>query len=67
MPRTDTKTNATTIVGPLCCGSVVDAPLAENEAAELAQVLGALADPVRLRLLSLVASRARRRSRRKRG
>lgn len=40
----------------LCCGSVVDAPLAEDEAVELARVLGALADPVRLRLLSLVAA-----------
>jgi ArsR family transcriptional regulator, arsenate/arsenite/antimonite-responsive transcriptional repressor len=40
----------------LCCSSVVDAPLSENEATELAHVLGALADPVRLRLLSLVAS-----------
>jgi ArsR family transcriptional regulator len=43
--------------GDLCCSSVVDAPLGESEAAELARVLGALADPVRLRLLSLVASR----------
>jgi ArsR family transcriptional regulator, arsenate/arsenite/antimonite-responsive transcriptional repressor len=42
--------------GALCCSSVVDAPLSEDEAAELAQVLVALADPVRLRLLSLVAS-----------
>lgn len=40
----------------LCCGSVTEAPLAEGEADELARVLGALADPVRLRLLSLVAS-----------
>lgn len=40
----------------LCCSSVVDAPLSENEAFELARVLGALSDPVRLRLLSLVAS-----------
>jgi len=42
----------------LCCGSVVDAPLAEGDAAELAKVLGALADPVRLRLLSLVAAQS---------
>src|SRR5580704_12280689 len=40
----------------LCCSSVVDAPLSDAEASELARVLGALADPVRLRLLSLVAS-----------
>jgi ArsR family transcriptional regulator len=42
----------------LCCSSVVDAPLLEDEAQELAQVLGALADPVRLRLLSIVGSRS---------
>ncbi|MBO0885867.1 MAG: helix-turn-helix transcriptional regulator [Acidimicrobiales bacterium] len=40
----------------LCCPSVVDAPLGEAEASDLAQILSALADPVRLRLLSLVAS-----------
>jgi ArsR family transcriptional regulator len=40
----------------LCCSSVVEDPLGEDEAAELARVLGALADPVRLRLLSIVAS-----------
>ena len=40
----------------LCCSSVVDSPLSEAEAVELARVLGALSDPVRLRLLSLVAS-----------
>src|SRR5476649_2076105 len=42
--------------GLLCCASVTSAPMSEAEAAELARVLGALADPVRLRLLSLVAS-----------
>ena len=51
-----TKTIPVTATGELCCGSVVDAPLDEAEAAELAKVLAALADPVRLRLLSLVAS-----------
>lgn len=40
----------------LCCASVVEAPLSEAEADELARVLAALADPVRLRLLSIVAS-----------
>jgi ArsR family transcriptional regulator len=40
----------------LCCPSVVEAPIDAVEAAGLARVLGALADPVRLRLLSLVAS-----------
>ncbi len=40
-----------------CSASVLEAPLGEAEAADLARVLGALADPVRLRLLSLVAAR----------
>lgn len=42
---------------PLCCASVTSAPMSEDEALELSHVLVALADPVRLRLLSLVASR----------
>ena len=57
MSRTETKPIPAATGGGLCCASVVDAPLAEDEAVELARVLGALADPVRLRLLSLVASR----------
>lgn len=43
-------------LGDLCCPSLTDAPLGEAEASELARILSALADPVRLRLLSLVAS-----------
>lgn len=39
----------------LCCPSLVESPLDAAEADELARVLSALADPVRLRLLSLVA------------
>jgi len=39
-----------------CCGVVLAAPLAEVDARELAQGFAALADPVRLRLLSLIAS-----------
>jgi len=55
---TETRATMTARVadGGLCCSSVIDAPLSESEAAELARVLGALADPVRLRLLSLVAA-----------
>jgi ArsR family transcriptional regulator, arsenate/arsenite/antimonite-responsive transcriptional repressor len=41
--------------GPICCPSVLDAPLDETEAADLARAFAALADPVRLRLLSLIA------------
>ena len=40
----------------VCCAPLLAAPLAEDEAAELAKVFAALADPVRLRLLSLVAA-----------
>lgn len=39
-----------------CCPSVLAAPLEEDQAAELAQGFAALADPVRLRLLSLIAA-----------
>ena len=39
-----------------CCPPLTQAPLGEGEAAELAQVLKALADPVRLRLLSLIGA-----------
>ncbi len=42
----------------LCCSSVVAAPLSEVEASDLAHVLAALADPVRLRLFSLVAAQS---------
>ena len=40
----------------VCCAPLLAAPLAEDEATELAKVFAALADPVRLRLLSLVAT-----------
>jgi ArsR family transcriptional regulator len=43
--------------GELCCSALVEAPLDDEEAVELARVLAALADPVRLRLLSIVAAR----------
>ena len=39
-----------------CCPSATEAPLAEADAAPLAHTYAALADPVRLRLLSLIAS-----------
>ncbi len=41
----------------VCAPSVVDAPLGETEATRRALLLAALADPVRLRLLSILASR----------
>ena len=38
-----------------CCPSVLDAPLDRAEAEDLARAFAALGDPVRLRLLSLIA------------
>ncbi|QWF77892.1 ArsR/SmtB family transcription factor [Amycolatopsis sp. CA-230715] len=40
----------------VCCPGLLDAPLSEHDAAELAPVFKALADPVRLRLLSMIAA-----------
>ena len=39
-----------------CCPQVTDAPLGDTEAAVLARTYAALADPVRLKLLSLIAA-----------
>lgn len=39
-----------------CCRPVVDVALSESEAADLAGAFKVLADPIRLRLLSLIAS-----------
>jgi len=39
-----------------CCASLTEAPLAEADAIALAQTYAAVADPVRLRLLSLIAA-----------
>ncbi|MFC0540187.1 ArsR/SmtB family transcription factor [Kutzneria chonburiensis] len=42
----------------LCCSPLMRQPLSEDQSAELARVFKALGDPVRLRLLSLIASHA---------
>ena len=39
-----------------CCSSGIEAALSEAEAAGLSKLLAALSDPVRLRLLSIVAA-----------
>src|SRR3974390_427602 len=39
-----------------CCAAITDAALTTAEASELAPIFAALSDPVRLRLLSIVAS-----------
>jgi ArsR family transcriptional regulator len=41
-----------------CCPALLSSPLDEGEAVELAAVFKALGDPVRLRLLSMIASRS---------
>ena len=41
---------------PLCCPPLAATPLDEGRATELAAALKALADPVRLRLLSIIAT-----------
>jgi ArsR family transcriptional regulator len=40
----------------LCCSPLMRQPLTEDQSVELARVFKALGDPVRLRLLSLIAS-----------
>lgn len=42
--------------GAAGCGVSIDVPLAEDDAVELARGVAALADPVRLRLVSLLAA-----------
>ncbi|WP_353943431.1 metalloregulator ArsR/SmtB family transcription factor [Streptomyces sp. HUAS MG91] len=41
-----------------CCPGLLTAPLDEDQAVELSKVFKALGDPVRLRLLSMIASQA---------
>ena len=53
--RTSPASLAITDASP-CCASVLAAPLDEADAAELAHGFTALADPVRLRVLSILAA-----------
>ncbi len=50
------KPTMTVASDPACCPPIGASPLGEAHAAELARAFGALADPARLRILSLVAS-----------
>jgi ArsR family transcriptional regulator len=45
-----------TLVDGVCCPALSEQALSEGEARRLADVFSALSDPVRLRLLSIVAS-----------
>jgi ArsR family transcriptional regulator len=42
--------------GTVCCTPLTEAPFSQREAEQAAPVLAALADPIRLRLLSIVAA-----------
>jgi ArsR family transcriptional regulator len=53
-PRTKLAVADAGTVG--CCGVVLAAPLSEPDADQLASAFAALADPVRLRILSLIAA-----------
>ncbi|MEU8124648.1 metalloregulator ArsR/SmtB family transcription factor [Spirillospora sp. NPDC049024] len=44
------------VTAPACCAPLSESSLGEDEAAELAAVFKALSDPVRLRLLNMIAS-----------
>ena len=56
MPKTLPLLTASETVA--CCSPLLKQPLGADEASRIAPLLKALADPVRLRLLSLVASYA---------
>jgi ArsR family transcriptional regulator len=68
LPRASTSVNVCPILLPVslevpaspavCCAPLVRQALSAEEAAELARVLRAIAEPARLRLLSLVAAHA---------
>ena len=53
---TTTKRKAIPVAADVCCASVMDEMLTEDDAVELARVFAALGDPVRLRILSMIAS-----------
>jgi ArsR family transcriptional regulator len=55
MAATGAGTGAATDSGGQCCPSLSESPLTEQQAGDLAHAFAALADPVRLRLLSLIA------------
>ncbi|MER7796577.1 metalloregulator ArsR/SmtB family transcription factor [Microbacterium sp. NPDC096154] len=44
------------VIQPVCCAPLVREPLGAEDAEELARAIKALADPTRLRLLSIVAA-----------
>jgi ArsR family transcriptional regulator, arsenate/arsenite/antimonite-responsive transcriptional repressor len=51
-----TRKTATATRGDLCCSVLTHEPLSKREAERTAPVFAALGDPIRLRLLSMVAA-----------
>ncbi len=56
MSISPTPTTIAAAAAEPCCPSLLDAALEPGDAAELASAFAALADPARLRLLSLIAA-----------
>jgi ArsR family transcriptional regulator, arsenate/arsenite/antimonite-responsive transcriptional repressor len=54
--RVPARKDTTSIRDDLCCSPLTSEPLTKREAEQSAPVLAALGDPVRLRLLSIVAA-----------
>jgi ArsR family transcriptional regulator len=54
---TSTTSSSTTLPDAACCAPLLQVPLDEPDADDLAAAFKVLADPVRLRLLSLIAAR----------
>ena len=52
------NTVATLIAADACCASVMAEPISEQDAEQVAKGFAALADPARLRLLSLIAAQS---------
>src|SRR5579864_59652 len=53
---TRTATRRPTVALDACCPSLLRAPLAESDAADLARGFAALSDPARLQILSILAA-----------
>jgi ArsR family transcriptional regulator len=56
MPHPKTITVDEVVVS--CCSPIAGGAMSEIEAGDIAQIFGALSDPVRLRMLSLIASQS---------
>lgn len=57
MAMSDTNDTTQTLTVP-CCAPLLGAELSDHDATELASILKALADPIRLRLVSIIAASA---------